>query len=450
MAGFATSILKRGGDNDKLGARWVDRFMKRNPSIRTKISSPLESARARGSTKEAFTTFFDHLEAQIRDKAIIPANIANMDEHGLQELESRDGKVLGSALTKKAYVTTTDATTWVSIIECGTAKGKRLTPCIVFTGASLQGQWFPDNMDNELKSWKYASSLTGWSNSEIALQWLREVYLPETKPNDDTWRLLILDEHSSHLSDEFLVEAFQHKVQLLFLPPHTSHKTQPLDRSVFSALKSYFRDLTKDFATFAASAPVNKQRFLKCYQEASRRGMSSRNLRSGFKKTGIWPMNRSVVLDDPEAIVDDDALPAQPSPPRTPRNEGVSKDNIIFPTPQKSRDMLEGIHNKLSALDREMRTVVTKAAKSLDVKNAELAAKDHQIQYLQTHLASHKPRGKRKVKEGANDEFARIDEIIKAREASKEAPKRQKVARETTAVNPVQAVERALESALEV
>lgn len=50
---FATSIVKGGGDNDKLGARWLDRFLMRNPTIKTKMAKALESARVRGSTKEA-------------------------------------------------------------------------------------------------------------------------------------------------------------------------------------------------------------------------------------------------------------------------------------------------------------------------------------------------------------------------------------------------------------
>jgi hypothetical protein len=113
----------------------------------------------------------------------------------MQELESKAGKVIGSSLTNRAYFTSSDATIWVTVIECGIAEGVRLTPVVVFTGASLQGQHFPSNfsMEAELPDWKYDYSLTGWSNSEIALKWLKEVYLIETKPKrPGTWRLLII------------------------------------------------------------------------------------------------------------------------------------------------------------------------------------------------------------------------------------------------------------------
>jgi hypothetical protein len=165
-----------------------------------------------------------------------------------------------------------------------------LTPVVIFTGASLQGQWYPEFVENEedIRDWKYDFSATGWSNSEIALKWLKQVYLLETQPeNPNDWRLLILDEHLTYDTDSFRHTAFQHKVQLLFLPSHSSHKSQPLDRSVFGPLKDYFRQMTADLAYYRSSAPANKQRFLLCYRDASKVGVRDHNIFSGFRKTGI-------------------------------------------------------------------------------------------------------------------------------------------------------------------
>lgn len=202
----------------------------------------LDSARTRGSTRTNYEDFFQRLREQLDSKDIKPANIANIDEHSIQELETRAGTVIGSSLTRRAIVTASDDTTWVSVIECGTAEGRRLSPVIIFTGTSLQGQWFPHNfrLKEELPSWRYKYLATGWSNGEIAIDWFKHVYLPETKPaNASDWRLLILDEHDTHVTEEIMVLVHRNRVQLLYLPAHTSYKTQPLDRSVFSALKEY-------------------------------------------------------------------------------------------------------------------------------------------------------------------------------------------------------------------
>lgn len=91
-----------------------------------------------------------------------------------------------------------------------------------------------------------------------------------------------------------------------------------------------------------------------------------------------------------------------------------------------------------------------KAGKAIDNKNVEFATKDHQIQYLQTQLESQKPKGKRKVKEEGNNKFARVNEIIKAREESKQQPKRKKVTKATQEVNPLQEVQQAIVHTLQV
>ncbi|KAM7197375.1 hypothetical protein V8F33_005596, partial [Rhypophila sp. PSN 637] len=76
-----------------LGERWVDRFLRRH-QIHTKNSVSLESARVRGST--IMKIFSNCLDAKIKVHNIKPANISNMDEHGMQEMETTTGKVIGS------------------------------------------------------------------------------------------------------------------------------------------------------------------------------------------------------------------------------------------------------------------------------------------------------------------------------------------------------------------
>jgi len=162
-------------------------------------------------------------------------------------------------------------------------------------------------------------------------------------------------------------------------------------------------------------------------------------------------MNRSVVLDDPQAVLDDNALPAVPNePPRakTPPITDPSDRDVVFQTPQKSRDILEAIKGDVATLTRHLRTVHSKSAKAIDQKNAEIAALHEQLHYYKTREEAHKPRGKRKVKEGGNDKFTRIEEILEARDASQQGPKRRKVATTTTATN-LHEVERVLASTLQ-
>jgi 4-hydroxybenzoate polyprenyltransferase len=425
VVSMGNSILAESGHPGRLGKRWIDRFVKRHPEIKWKNADLLERARARGSTRQAFEAFFDLLERHVREKKLKPCNIANMDEHGLQEGESQGGRVLGTSLTSRTYLTASDATTWVSIIECGTAEGRRLTPCIIFTGASLQGQWFSQNFEKEkeLPGWKYDYSTTGWSNATIALKWLKEIYLPETQPkNRGEWRLLVLDEHSSHTTDEFLRMAYLHKVQLLFLPPHTSHKTQPLDRSVFAAVKQYFRDAAGDLADYSASAPVNKQRFAVLYREAARKGVCAANLRSGFRQCGIWPINRERILQDPEAVIEPEfAIPTPSTPPR----QADPPEYEVWATPRGSQDVQkfqEVLTGSFSAAQRDVRIAFRKIGRALDTQAVEIAHLRSQLARKELEIQGQKPRTRKRVKIGGNERFARTAEIEEAKNASLEAP----------------------------
>lgn len=59
--------------------------------------------------------------------------------------------------------------------------------------------------------------------------------------------VLILDNHESHVSIAVLNYCKENGIILLTLPPHTSHKTQPLDRTVFKSLKTFYNQASNDW-----------------------------------------------------------------------------------------------------------------------------------------------------------------------------------------------------------
>jgi 4-hydroxybenzoate polyprenyltransferase len=108
---FAQEILAQGGNYRLLGLRWIDRFLRRNNKIKAKPGIPVKSARARGSTRTTYEDFYARLQHQLQSKSITPRNITNMDGHGMQEVETRAGTVLGDSLTPRALLTSSDDTT---------------------------------------------------------------------------------------------------------------------------------------------------------------------------------------------------------------------------------------------------------------------------------------------------------------------------------------------------
>ena len=108
---------------------------------------------------------------------------------------------------------------WVSIIECISALGQKLKPFVIFKGKSVQSSWFtPSHVPNFL----YTVSENGWTSNTIAIEWLLRVFLPDTHV-EGTPRLLILDNHGSHVTVKFMKLYWENNVYLYYLLPHSSH-----------------------------------------------------------------------------------------------------------------------------------------------------------------------------------------------------------------------------------
>ena len=80
---------------------------------------------------------------------------------------------------------------------------------------------------------------SGWTDDEVCKQWFTKVFIPWAQARNISGKpvLLISDGHGSHESNEMLEKAFACNILLLSLPPHTTHKLQPLDVGVFGPLQ---------------------------------------------------------------------------------------------------------------------------------------------------------------------------------------------------------------------
>ncbi|XP_046985996.1 MFS-type transporter clz9-like [Schistocerca americana] len=72
------------------------------------------------------------------------------------------------------------------------------------------------------------ATASGWMNSELFLPVLL-LLVKHGSPTKEHPKLIILDNHESHTSIAAISYAKGNGIILLTLPPHTSHKLQPLD-----------------------------------------------------------------------------------------------------------------------------------------------------------------------------------------------------------------------------
>ena len=80
MAGL---ISKSSGGTEACGVHWIQRFLRRHPDIRSKVSCMIDHQRVKNTTLEALQTWFDRFEAIRQQFNAKTENIWNMDETGL-------------------------------------------------------------------------------------------------------------------------------------------------------------------------------------------------------------------------------------------------------------------------------------------------------------------------------------------------------------------------------
>jgi hypothetical protein len=141
----------------------------------------------------------------------------------------------------------------VTLLATVCADGTALPPGIIYQSdnSTLQAPWVAE-IDTEKHNCFISSSPSGWTNNELGLVWLEQVFERCTKQKarlGRDWRLLILNGHGSHLTFEFLEYCKAHRILVSVFPPHSTHTLQPLDVVCFKPLSgayTYVRSQAKD------------------------------------------------------------------------------------------------------------------------------------------------------------------------------------------------------------
>lgn len=82
-------------------------------------------------------------------------------------------------------------------------------------------------------------SESGWTNDVICVGWFKDTFIPFVVLRNPSGAptLLIFDGHGSHITMEMVELAKEHNIVLYRLPPHTTHKLQPLDVGFFNHIQ---------------------------------------------------------------------------------------------------------------------------------------------------------------------------------------------------------------------
>jgi hypothetical protein len=107
--------------------------------------------------------------------------------------------------------------------------------------------------------------------------------------------MLIIDNHLSYITWQFIKYVLSHKIVLVALLPHLTHKLQPLDVSCFGPLQYYYSVEVDNFCCYG-HAGVNKEYFIKLYPIARAKAFTTKTIYSAWKAIGLLLYNPTTVL----------------------------------------------------------------------------------------------------------------------------------------------------------
>jgi hypothetical protein len=286
------------------GKNWSAGFRRRHQSVLDcRYLDTLDLERHKAESEHSFRHYFTILKRKMDQYGIEPRNCYNMDEKGflLGHLQKAQ-RIFPKALMKQQKLLGAGqdgSREWITLIATICADGSSLPPALIYKAVSgdLQDTWLQDYDENEHPCW-FASSPNGWTSDELGLSWLQSLFDAQTvdKAKRD-WRLLILDGHGSHCTLRFLDWCRSNKILVAIFPPHSTHRLQPLDVSVFGPLATYYsQQLDHHTRLSQGLTALTKRDFFRNFYSAYDRAFAEDNIKSGWQKTGLEPFNPEQVL----------------------------------------------------------------------------------------------------------------------------------------------------------
>ena len=138
-----------------------------------------------------------------------------------------------------------------------------------------------------------AGNGSGWMQETEFLQFLQH-FVKHTKASEDSKVILLLDNHSSHLSIQSIDFCKANGIILLSSPPHCSRKLQPLGRGVFGPFKRLVNNACDNWMRMNAGKTMSIYDIPGIVKLALPSSVTPGNIQAGFRCSGIWPVNRHI------------------------------------------------------------------------------------------------------------------------------------------------------------